>query len=158
MLAPDAGPEAVAVKIRAKVVFRPIDDLQSESDMDCLQSDHMTPDEFFAERPLSRFLFACVCQAVDAIGPASIRVTKSQIAFRRRRAFAWVWLPERHLHRQLAPLVLSLSLPGHDPSPRWKQVVEPSPGRFMHHLELYDPQDIDEEVGAWLRQAWEAAG
>jgi hypothetical protein len=117
----------------------------------------MTPDQFFAGKPLPQSLFALVRHAVDAIGPNSMRVTKSQIAFRRRRAFAWVWLPGQYLRGHVAPLVLSVSLPWRDQSPRWKEIVEPAPGRFMHHLELYDPADVDRDVSAWLRQAWEAA-
>lgn len=80
----------------------------------------MTPEEFFAGKPLPQLLFARIRQIVDDIGPASIRLSKSQIAFRRRRAFAWVWMPDRYLHGQTAPLVLSMSLPWRDPSPRWK--------------------------------------
>jgi hypothetical protein len=45
-----------------------------------------------------------------------------------------------------------------DPSPRWKQVVEPARGRFMHHLELTSAADIDHEVQSWLQAAWEMAG
>lgn len=44
-----------------------------------------------------------------------------------------------------------------DLSPRWKEIVEPAPGRFAHHLELYAARDIDAEVKDWLRAAWEAA-
>ncbi|HMQ29464.1 MAG TPA: DUF5655 domain-containing protein [Chloroflexaceae bacterium] len=117
----------------------------------------MTPEEFFAGKPLPHALFTRVTELMAALGPVSLRVTKSQIAFRRRRAFAWVWMPERYLRRPAAPLVLSLALPWRDGSPRWKEVVEPAPGRFMHHLELDDPAEIDDEVRDWLRQAWEAA-
>jgi hypothetical protein len=54
-------------------------------------------------------------------------------------------------------LVLTVYLPYRDGSTRWKQVVEPAPGRFTHHLELVDPAEVDEEVTSWLRAAWEAA-
>jgi hypothetical protein len=118
----------------------------------------MTQDEFFAGRPQAQALFQIVAQAQEAIGPASMRVTRSQIALRRRRAFAWVWAPDRYLRGRTAPLVLSMALPWRDASPRWKEVGEPAPGRFMHHLELYDPAEIDAEVSGWLRCAWEAAG
>lgn len=119
----------------------------------------MTEELFFAGRPLAREIFEVVVAAQVAVGPASLRVTKSQIAFRRRRAFAWVWTPDRHLRgRHLAPLVLSVALPSRDGSPRWKEVVEPAPGRFMHHLELYEPVEVDDEVRGWLHRAWEAAG
>ena len=95
---------------------------------------------------------------IGALGSLELRVTKSQVAFRRRRAFAWAWMPGKILRGRTAPLVLSVALPERDPSPRWKQVVEPAPGRFMHHLELYTTADLDEQVAVWLRRAWEAAG
>ena len=34
---------------------------------------------------------------VQGAGPSSVRVTKGQVAFRRWRAFAWVWTPGRWL-------------------------------------------------------------
>ncbi len=117
----------------------------------------MTPDEFFGNDAVSKQLFAVVCQAVETLGPVSVRGTRSQIAFR-RRAFAWVWMPGQYLKgRHTAPLVLTLALPRRDGSPRWKQIVEPVPGRFTHHLELNRTADIDEEVKGWLPQAWKSA-
>lgn len=116
----------------------------------------MTPDEFFAGHPHSRQLFEAVRREVEALGESSMRVSKSQIAFKRRRGFAWAWMPEHYLKRKAALLVLSLSLPRRDASPRWKEIVEPYPGRFMHHLELYETSEIDEQVRNWLREAWEA--
>jgi hypothetical protein len=84
-------------------------------------------------------------------------VTKSQIAFRRRVAFAWAWVPARYLRGQVAPLVLTIALRHLDASPRWKEIVEPAPGRFTHHLELHAIADIDAEVRGWLRDAWLAS-
>jgi len=84
-------------------------------------------------------------------------VTKSQVAFRRRRAFAWAWMPGAYLRGQVAPLVLTLSFRRREPSPRWKEVVESYPGRFAHHLELRSTAEIDDEVRAWLQEAWAAA-
>ena len=117
----------------------------------------MTVAEFFEGRDESRRLFDALQAAVGAIGPAEVRVTKSQIAFRRRKAFAWAWTPGRYLCRNVAPLVLTLSFPERQRSPRWKEIVEPAPGRFTHHLELHSVDDIDAEVAGWLRQAWQAA-
>lgn len=117
----------------------------------------MTPEAFFAGQPLSRQLFEAVCEAIAALGDAEIRVTKSQIAFRRRKAFAWVWMPGQYLRGPRAPLVLTLSFSRRDASPRWKEIGEPSPGRFTHHLELYTPADIDDEVQNWLQEAWTAS-
>ncbi len=117
----------------------------------------LTPEEFFTGHALAEQLFLAIRREVEAIGEASLRVTKSQIAFRRRRNFAWVWMPGLYLRGPVAPLVLTLALPWRDGSPRWKAIVEPVPGRFTHHLELNDPADIDEEVRDWLRRAWQAA-
>jgi hypothetical protein len=117
----------------------------------------MSPDEFLDKQPGARPLFAAVQRAVNKVGKASIRVTKSQIAFRRRKNFAFAWLSGQYLRGKVAPLVLTLSLPTRVPSPRWKQVVEPSPGHFTHHLELRKVGDVDDEVVAWLRIAWKAA-
>jgi len=117
----------------------------------------MTPDEFFAGQEQSRLLFEALREAVDAIGPAELRVTRSQIAFYRRKAFAWAWRPGQYLRGQTTPLVLTLGLRRRDASPRWKEIVEPSPGRFTHHLELYSINDIDDTVRDWLRGAWMTA-
>jgi hypothetical protein len=118
----------------------------------------MTLDEFFAGHQDSRRIFDTLQSAIDALGAVDSRVTKSQVAFRRRTAFAWAWMPGAYLRGRHAPLVLTLSLQRRDSSPRWKEVVEPTPGRFTHHLELRSAADIDGEVRSWLQEAWAAAG
>ena len=113
---------------------------------------HMTPDEFFEGHEASRRLYEAVVAVMGRVGPAEVRITKSQIAFRRKRSFAWVWRPGRYLRAKVAPLVLSVSLDHRDQSTRWKQIVEPAPGHFMHHLELPTTMEIDEDVLRWLRE------
>ena len=117
----------------------------------------LTLDEFFTGQVDSRQLFDALLDLILTIGQAEIRVTKSQVAFWRQRAFAWAWMPGKYLHRRTAPLVLTIALRRLDPSPRWKQIVEPRPGRFTHHLELYSRVEIDDEVHSWLLEAWQAA-
>ena len=116
-----------------------------------------TLDEFFAGWEDSRRLFNGVRATIESFGPVSIRIGKSQVSFRGRRAFAWAWIPDRYLHGKHAPLVLTVSLNRRDTSARWKETVEPVPGRFNHHLELRALAEIDAEVEGWLREAWEAA-
>jgi hypothetical protein len=116
-----------------------------------------TLDAFFADRPASRALFDAVRACADAIGPVDLRVTKSQVAFRRRVAFAYAWVPGDYV-RSDVPLVLTVALRRRDASPRWKEVVEPRPGRFTHHLELRDVAEVDDEVRGWLAEAWGMAG
>jgi len=117
----------------------------------------MTLDEFFAGREDSRRTFDRLHAAIDGLGPALVRVTKSQVAFRRRRAFAWAWVPGAYLRGRQAPLVLTLSLCRKDTSSRWKEIVEPTPGRFTHHLELRSAAELDGQVLAWLQEAWAGA-
>lgn len=117
----------------------------------------MTLDEYFAGYESARLLFDALQGLIQKFELAEPRVSKSQVAFYRKKPFAWVWIPEKHLHRKAAPLVLSLSFPQQDPSPRWKEIVEPARGRFMRHLEIYSSSDINDEVSNWLRLAWELA-
>lgn len=114
----------------------------------------MTLDEFFAGYEASRPIFDALNDLVTSIGPSVIHVTKSQVAFRHHFPFAWAWIPGRYLRGRGAPLVLSVALGRRDNSSRWKEIVEPSPGRFTHHLELYSAAELDEEVRSRLLEAW----
>lgn len=114
-------------------------------------------DAYFVGYESARPIFDALCSAIAEFGPCEMRVTTSQIAFRRRVGFAWAWVPARYLRVQVAPLVLTLALRRRDGSPRWKEVVEPTPGRFTHHLELNSINDIDAAVYGWLREAWAEA-
>jgi hypothetical protein len=106
----------------------------------------MTLDQFFSGYALSRGIFEALRQSSLELGQAELQVSKTQVAFQRRIAFAWAYIPEKHLARQAAPLVLSVALRRRDGSPSWKQVVEPSPGRFIDHFELEAPEQIDAQV------------
>lgn len=117
----------------------------------------MTPDEFFAGHEEARAIFVTLCQAIAQIGHSDIRVTKSQIAFRRRIGFAYVWMPEIYLGKAEVPLVLTIGLRRRDESSRWKKVVEPSPGRFTHHMELRSASEIDGQIFRFLQEAWDLA-
>jgi hypothetical protein len=108
--------------------------------------------EFFAGQDESRQVFEEVRRAAKVLAPVELRVSKSQVSFRRRKAFTWVWMPSQYLRGKTAPLVLTLSFPHRDASPRRKEIAEPSRGRFTHHLELYSLADIDDEVRCWLRK------
>jgi predicted transport protein len=117
----------------------------------------MTIDDFFGARKESRNLYEAVARQIADIGEVTFHVSKSQIAFKRKRSIAIVWVPGQYLKRNVAPLVLTFSFPKPDPSDRWKEIVQIGPQRFTHHLELYKESDIDAQVEAWLRAAWDAA-
>lgn len=115
-----------------------------------------TPQDFFANSPSGLELYSSVAEAVTGIGPVDIRVTKSQIAFRHRKGFAWVWRPDQYV-RSDVPAVLSFALPRPLESSRLKEVAHPAPSVWMHHLELREVDDLDAEVIRWLGAAYEAA-
>ena len=113
---------------------------------------------FFAGSPLGLASCRAVGEALAGLGPVEVRVGRSQVAFRRRRGFAYLWRPDRWLRGPVAEVVLSIALERADPSPRWKQVAHPSPRIWMHHLELRSVDDVDDQVRTWLAEAYEAAG
>lgn len=118
----------------------------------------LTLDDFFWGREEARLLFDAISREVDRLGDSTIRVSKSQVAFRRSKNFAVVWMPGQYLtNRATAPLVLTLSFPTRNSSLRWKEITEVGPQRFTHHLALYGQDEVDEEVRNWLQMAWEQA-
>jgi hypothetical protein len=54
--------------------------------------------------------------------------------------------------------VLSIALGHHDASPRWAEVAHPSTRQWIHHLDVHSLDDLDEQVGAWLREAADRVG
>jgi hypothetical protein len=111
-----------------------------------------TPEEFFGTDSVGLAVFHRVRAALAASHPdVTVRVSKSQVALRRRRGFAYLWVPGQYLHRSAAPVALSIAADRRIPSGRFKEVVHPGP--WMHHLEVVDPDEVDAEVVGWLRSA-----
>jgi hypothetical protein len=103
-------------------------------------------------------MFEKIRSMIGRLGPYDVQVSRSQVAFRRRRGFAYVWRPGQYLARPGAEIVLSIALDRPDPSERFKEVVQPAPGHWMHHLEVDDLDDLDDDVEGWLRDAADRAG
>lgn len=118
---------------------------------------HATAEELIHNDRTRDQIFSTLTGLIERLNGVTTRVTKSQISYLRKRTFAAIWVPSQYLDGTVAPLVLTLYLPHRNASSRWKQVVEPAPGRFTHHLELVGPDDIDAQVGVWLEEAWRAA-
>jgi hypothetical protein len=120
-----------------------------------MNAERMDPGALFADQPFALTVVDRVRGIVASIGEAAIRTTKSQIAFRRRRGFAYLWPPV--IGDRGVEIVLSIALGRCDPSPRFKQVAHPAPRVWMHHMEIRDLAQLDDEVRAWLREAFEDA-
>src|SRR5690606_35879627 len=117
-----------------------------------------TIDDFFRGRDESRRLFDTLARSIESLGESTTRVSRSQVAFRRRKNVAVVWVPGQYIKDgTTAPLVLTITFRKRDASPRWKEITKIGSGRFTHHLELYRPEEVDEQVHRWLATAWKEA-
>lgn len=114
------------------------------------------PEELFDGYPDGLAICRRVQQVLSAFAHVSVTVTKSQVAFRRRKAFAFVWRPGQYVLSGV-PAVLSISLPHEVMSDRFKEIAHPAPRVWMHHLELRDVSEVDDQVSGWLANAYEAA-
>ncbi len=115
-------------------------------------------EEHFAGHDLALRVFEQVRAALADVAGTEVRVSRSQVTFTRRRAFAWLWLPGRYLRNPTADVVLSVALGRHCPSSRFKEVAHPTPRHWVHHLEVRSTDDIDPEVVGWLHEAAARAG
>jgi hypothetical protein len=118
----------------------------------------LDPEDFFRDKPASLASYRKVHDFLQGIGPVDIRATKSQVAFRRKRGFAYLWLPGRWLRNPSTELVLSIARRQPIESRRFKEVAHPARTVWMHHLEVPSPEALDDEVFGWLRDAYREAG
>ncbi|MFY9901675.1 MAG: DUF5655 domain-containing protein [Trichococcus sp.] len=111
---------------------------------------------FFAGKPETKALFMAVERKIRAIGPAIITVTKTQISFATRTQFAWVWMPQpTDRKRPLHSLVLSFSCGRQIVHDQIVEAIEPSPGRWTHHIIIAEEADLTAAVDAWMREAYQ---
>lgn len=115
------------------------------------------PEDLFAGHPAALAVWHRVEELLAGLPGTVVRTPRSQVALRRRRGFAYAWRPGQYV-RSDASAVLSIALDHEVDSTRFKEVSHPAPTTWMHHLEVRDPGEVDDEVAAWLREAWESAG
>ena len=84
---------------------------------------------------------------------------KSQITLKNRRVFGAVsFLPARKVKDRPDPYItITLGLNRRETSPRIDQASEPYPGRWTHHLVIGSVEEIDGELMAWVREAYDFA-
>jgi hypothetical protein len=114
-------------------------------------------ERFFEGQPGGLRAYRRVRDLLVPNGPFDVRATETQVAFRRRRGFAYLWQPGRWLTDPDAALVLSVGTSEPIGSDRFKEVVHPTPTVWMHHLELHDLEaltELDDEVADWLHRAY----
>ena len=117
---------------------------------------NFTIEELFVDKPVQLKLFQYIERFIESLGRVEIKVSKTQVAFKNKKQFAWVWLPmPSDKKRPPKSIVLSFSLGKPVDNPQIVQVVEPYPGRWMHHVIIQDNTDINEEVKGWLKEAYD---
>lgn len=115
---------------------------------------------FFNEKPQALPLYRAFEERVLAeLDGVSIRVQKTQITFSNRRVFAAVsFLPARRAKDRPDPYItITLGLNRREHSPRIDQATEPYPGRWTHHLVIGSIEEINDELMAWVREAYDFA-
>ena len=121
-------------------------------------ADEMTNKEieaFFAGKPEAKALFMAVERKIQAIGPAIIKVSKTQSSFATRTQFAWVWMPlPTDRKRPLHSLVLSFGCGRRIVNDQIVEAIEPYPGRWTHHVIIAEAADLTSAVDAWIREAY----
>lgn len=122
-----------------------------------MDAEPQSPEEFFAGSPAGLAICLAVQTVVGSLGPATIKTSKSQVAFWRQHGFAYVWRPGQYL-KSGVPAVLSIVLHRQATSPRFKEVAHPAKSVWVHHIELNQPNQVDDEVEQWLKEAYRDAG
>lgn len=110
----------------------------------------------FEQMPAAISLYEAVESRILALfADVRIKVSKTQVGFANRYGFAYVW-PPIHKRRGLPGtcVILTLGLARAVDHPRIWMSTEPYPGRFTHHIVIAHPEELDEQIDEWLREAY----
>ena len=114
---------------------------------------------YFDQKPQEAALYEALFQRLcGAVPDASVKVQKSQISFYGRRLFAAASIPVRR--KRSWPehcLLVTFGLAFRLDSPRIAVAVEPYPNRWTHHVVIDRPEQLDEELMGWVRDAYDFA-
>ena len=95
----------------------------------------------------------------DSFPVVNKRVQKTQITFSNRHVFACVSFArvKRKAELPMRFIVITLGLPAPLDSERIVVKTEPYPGRWTHHIVVSTPEELDEELLSWVREAYDFA-
>ena len=96
---------------------------------------------------------------IDSFPVVNKRVQKTQITFSNRHVFACVSFArvKRKTELPMRFIVITLGLPAPLDSERVAVKTEPYPGRWTHHIVVNKPEELDEELFSWVREAYDFA-
>jgi hypothetical protein len=108
---------------------------------------HTLSAHFRGKKPEIRRLFDAVVTAIRDIGPVRILPEKSRIAFQVRMSFAQLTPRKQWIDGHV---ILARRLE----HPRFRRIETFSPRNHLHAFRLSAPQDVDDELRAWLAEAY----
>lgn len=112
-------------------------------------------DRLFAPYPMARERFEEIRSFIATLGPVTVTGARSQVAFAARRKFAWVWLPQRVVRNRPDHAVALTFASDHEiDDPRIAEAVKVGAHRWTNHVMIEHPQDLDDTVRRWLREAY----
>ncbi len=108
----------------------------------------MALEEYFATGPeRERPIFDAVMAHLDTVGPVHVEPVSVGIFLKKAQSFAQL----RPMTRWVA---LSFGLPHEVRSPKIARKVIPYGNRYHHVVNLRGPEDVDDDVRAWLTEAY----
>ncbi|SRR5579871_2310010 len=105
-------------------------------------------DALFGKSPVSRELYKKLLAALKPLGPFEEEVKKTSIHLARRSAFAGIHPRKEHL-------VVTVKAAGPIKNSRVFKSEQVSKSRWHHEVKVIAAQDIDSELLAWMRKAYE---
>lgn len=91
----------------------------------------------------------------DLVPEVRIKVQKTQISFYNRHMFACVSFARVRRKKDCPDcyIVVTFGLEHKAESPRIDIATEPYPNRWTHHVLISEPDEIDDELMGWIREA-----
>lgn len=108
---------------------------------------HDLEHHFRGKPPEIRALYERFASAVASLGPVTVLPEKTRIAFQVRMSFAQVTPRKRWLDGHV---VLARRLE----HPRFRRIDTISPRNHVHVFRIQSPDDVDADLGAWLKEAY----
>lgn len=100
----------------------------------------------FVDRPRARQLFEAYRAAVESQGPVTVAVSKTRIEFMTRARFTGAIVRRDYLKS-------TLWMKRRVASPRFTKVEQLGRHDWLHHFEIHDESEIDDELLVLLRES-----
>lgn len=116
-------------------------------------------EELFEDYPAAVAVTRAVQRHLASLGPVEMAATKTQVSFRRRVRFAWVWVPRQAVGpgKPDEPVV-SFALHRREAAGRVKESVQARGDLWTHHVVVPSARQVDARLKAWLGEAYETVG